>query len=486
MQKVFALWLFLTVSLMPYHALAQSLDEVIHTVISQHPDIALSQINTALAHNEQARVQGLLDPTVSLGVSTSDETTPTTNPFAANQTQISQLHGSIIKPWQDGSSLSANLNYNRTKLNYPSSVPATFRTSINPVYSHQIDLTYRYPLLRGHNNPAYHEQLQISSDNEQAAQWRVQQLKEQLAEQATALYFQLAADDISIRLAKSAVNRAKRLLAYQKKREQFGLIEKADRLQAEALLASRNMAYANAIATRKNSLTTLNRLMLKESGHPITTHITTTKTQHDTLIDLNALLQKAKAQRAIFQALDADEAANQANSHIALDQSDTQLDVIAQVGSRAVSSSAGNTLGQGFTLNDRFLSIGLEVSDSLGGHTSQANIQKVELQRERIALQRVQAIENIKSALSTAITNYQNAKSLIQSSLLREQAERRKFNAEMERYRQGRSDTATIVQFEGDLRTAELQAALQELQMQLASKQISLATGDVLKQVEAP
>ena len=246
------------------------------------------------------------------------------------------------------------------------------------------------------------------------------------------------------------------------------------------------MEYSNAIATRKTSLTSLNRLMLRDSKLPITTQLKPIQTNNHISLDINQLLQKAEKQRAIFRALDADEQANQANAHIALDQSDTQLDVVAQLGSRALSGSAGNTLGQGFTLNDRFLSIGLEISDSLGGNVSKANIQKAELERERILLQRTQAIESIKSTLSSAITNYENAKMLMKSSLLREQAEQRKFNAEMKRYREGRSDTATIVQFEGDLRTAELQAALQGIQMQLANQQIHLATGDVLKQVDMP
>jgi len=486
MQKVFALCFLLGLCSLPSYTLAESLNDVIRAAISKHPDIALAQTNTSLAHNDQRRIQGMLDPTLSLNLSSSDETTPTTSPFATNQTQVSQLSGNIVKPWEDGSSLSANLSYNRTKLNYPASVPTTFQSSVNPVYKHQIDLTYRYPLLRGHNNPSYHEQLQISAQNEQASRWRVQQLKEQLAEQATALYFQLAADYLSVNLAKDTVNRAKKLLTYQKKREQFGLIEKAERLQAEALLASRQMAYANAIATRKKSLTSLNRLMLRSGSSPISTKIESIRAKDHRSLDINQLLQKAEEQRAIFQALDADEQANQASSQIALDQSDTQLDVIAQVGSRALSGSAGKTLGQGFTLNDRFISIGLEVHDSLGGNVAKANIQKVELQRERIILQRTQAIENIKSTLSSAITNYENAKMLMRSSMLQEQAEQRKFNAEIKRYREGRSNTATIVQFEGDLRIAELQAALQGIQMQLASKQIHLATGDVLKQVETP
>lgn len=226
-----------------------TLAEVIRESISRSPDIPLNQLNTDLVKTDQQRIEGMLDPNVSIRLGYSDEKVPTTSPFAADKTQFGQLSGTVTKPLQDGSSLTGSLNYNRTKFGYPSTVPAGFQSSINPTYKNQVDLTYRYPLLRGHGNPAYHEQMAASKQDEQAAFWRVEMLKEQLAGQATALYFQLTADNLALKLAEDAVHRAKKLLRYQKTREQFGLIERADRLQAEALLATRRMELTIAEAT---------------------------------------------------------------------------------------------------------------------------------------------------------------------------------------------------------------------------------------------
>ncbi len=457
-----------------------SLTDVLHMVLNNHPDLALARVQERSLHIEAQNIEGMLDPRVSLAASLADETTPTTSPFAPSGNNTSLLTGSITKLLSNGSTLTGNFNYNRSKLSYPSSVPTVFQATINPTYQQQINLIYRYPLLRGRGNPTYNERLTSNQYNEEAARWSVAIQQEQLAAQAIRLYYQIASNVIAKELAKETVKRAKKLLAYQKKRQQFGLIEETDRRQAEALLTSRKMDYANAKATLNNSITALNRLMIRDANQPIQTDIHHISSSLE-IEPMQTWLQQAKQQRPVFRMLDAQQASNNATLALNHNQHETQVDLIAQVGSRALSGSAGYTLGQGFTLNDRFISIGIELNDTLDGNSTKSAILKTELERERIQLQRQQAIESTKTELSTALTSYQNGKMMKASSKLHEAAEKIKFTTELKRYRDGRSDTATLIQFEGDLRNAELQAALQDIQIQLAKQQIALATGKLLQ-----
>jgi len=460
-----------------------SLNDVLHIVLNSHPDLALARIQEQSLHIERQNIEGILDPKISLAGSLSDETAPTTSPFAPSGSSNGLLSGNITKLLADGSTLTGSFNYSRTKVSYPASVPTFFQATINPTYQEQIDLIYRYPLLRGRGNPTYNEQLTSNQYNEEAARWNVAIQQEQLAAQAISLYYQIASNIIAKELAHETVLRAKKLLNYQKKRQRFGLIEETDQRQTEALLTSRKMDYANAKATLNNSITALNRLMLRDANQPIQTDIHTTSDSLKTE-PLHIWLEQAKQQRPVFRMLDAQQASNDATLALRHDQHDTQVDLIAQVGSRSLSGSAGYTLGQGFTLNDRFISIGLELNDTLGGKSTKSAILKTELERERIHLQRQQNIENIKTELSTALTFYQNGKMMKDASKRHEQAEKIKFTTELERYRDGRSDTATLIQFEGDLRNAELQAALQDIQIQLAKQQIELATGNLLEHLD--
>lgn len=65
----------------------------------------------------------------------------------------------------------------------------------------------------------------------------------------------------------------------------------------------------------------------------------------------------------------------------------------------------------------------------------------------------------------------------------RMQAERRKYEAEAERYRDGRSDTATLVRFESELAAAELDVEMQRLTLALADHQFAWARGVLLDEL---
>lgn len=456
-----------------------SLAKVVHEALSNHPDLPIGRIGISMAEAEKERIDGALDPRVAASLGYSDEKSPTTSPFAANQTQSGNFYGMVTQPLQDGSTLTGSLNYNRTKLNYPLSVPTTFQSTINPIYSHQIDLTYRYPLLRGHGNPAYHEMLDAAEKDTDSARWRVDIIKEGLAAQAIALYFQLAMNELSLKIASDAIARSERLLRYQKYREQFGLIEKADRLQAEALLATRRMEKNSAETEAAQAQTALNRLMMREGSAALSpsTDETVIPTSELAAMNVESLLETAHSNRPIFKSLAAKLDAADARLKVARDQHDTQVDLVGQIGSRALDANAGKALGQGFNLKDRFVSVSVELSDTLGGKATHAAIRQAELARQQAVLEEIQAAEAIKSDLSAALSQLQTESKTLEAARARAAAEKRKFAAEMKRYREGRSNTAAIIQFEGDLRIAELQVALHQTTMQMATHQLMLARG---------
>ena len=473
--------------LIPSIAFAQpiSLAEVVQATLSNHPDIPLGELQTSSAQIEQQRISGMLDPRVSARAGASDEKSPTTSPFAATQTKSSQFSGSINQPLSDGSSLTGSLNYTRNRLSYPASVPTAFQSTLNPIYSNQIDLTYRYPLLRGHGNPAYHELLNAAANDEASARWQVDMLKEGLARQAVLLYYQLAIEELNLKISTNAIARAEKLLKYQRSREQFGLIEKADRLQADALLATRQLEKRNTEAAVAQARTALNRLMTQSGDQNISPSTNEPMIKEDELsqLDIDSLIASATEKRPIFSSLKARMDAANARFNVAEDQHDTQIDLVGQVGSRALENSAGKAFGQGFNLNDRFVAISVELSDTLNGNATHAGIRQAELARQQIMLEKVQATESVTSELSTVLNQLNYGIRTLKAAEERVSAESQKFNAEIERYKEGRTNTANIIQFEGDLNGAELQAALQKTSLQMATQQLKLAEGTLLPEI---
>jgi len=453
---------------------ALSFDEVLRKAYQANPDLQVSQLQVKVADAEASQLEGVLDTRYRGSLGFSDEISPAVNPFSSSQTRTSFISGSIEQPFSGGSTLTGTLNYNSAKLTYPSTVPATFQANPNPIYKHQIDLIYRYPLASGAGNANYHAQLDARAQELKAAKLRVGMLKEQVANQAIALYFQLILNDLSLELANDGVVRAKQLLAYQEQRESFGLIEAADRFQAEALLAMRKLQQVQSRAARDAAQTNLNRLMFQDGGVPLQPKLVPIKIKRTSM---EKMLLQSEQNRPVFEVLKAQYAAAESRLKGVEDTDKYQLDLVGQVGSRALGGSAGNAFAQGFTLDDRYVGLRLEFSDVWNHSSSRALIQKSILQLENIKLERNKARENIKTDLATASVLLRSGKVTLQASRKQVLAEKKKFDAEVVRYREGRSTTAVVTQFEGDLRVAELRALIQQVSLDQTKYQLALTLG---------
>jgi len=468
----------LCLALVPTNLQAQSISfsEVLSAVYAKHPDLQMTNLQIQMRKAESEGIDGALETRYGASAGISDEKSPATNAFSPGGTSVAFLSGQVSQPFSDGSQLTGTLNYNRAELSYPSTVPANFQSTPNPVFKHQIDLIYRYPLAKGAGNPSYQFQKEASLQDIQAAQWQVRMVKEQLANQSIGVYFQIKLDDLSLRLAKDAMKRANDLLAYQKQRESFGLIEKADRLQTEALVAARKSQLTQAKAARDMAQTNLNRLMYQDGNNalePQSDVVSIQRTSHEDM------LKRVQFNRPVFKMLDAQYAAAESRLNIAKDADAYQLDVVGQIGSRALEGSGGAALGQGFTLDDRYVALKVEFSDSWQHTSGAAAIQRQLLALESINLERSKMVENFATDIAT-ISDMQRSGELTLRALQQQViAERKKFEAESKRYQEGRGSTVTAIQFEGDLRAAELRTVIQKVALDQAAFRLALTLGEL-------
>jgi len=459
---------------------ALSLKQVIVTVIDKHPDLNVNRIDHRIAETERQRVQGLLDPVISAKMVASEEKVPVSSDFQASETRTGQLNASISKPFSNGGTVSANITYNRINQAFRSPFAAQL-ARFNPAFRNQINLSYRQSLLKGANRPDYHQSLFAAEAGVESADMQARVIRHQLSLQATNIFYQLKADDLNIHIAEQAVMRAKKLLKYQRSREQFGLIEKADRLQAGAFLAARNTDLQRAKAQRFTDQSRLNRLMRHQSDQSITVQ-TSSNMPMNTITTTEDAVDTAKQHRPELQLLNSQLKAADAQLLIALDGDQIQLDVIIEAGSRALATSFGKGVTRVLEINDQryYVALSFELSDVLGRHAINASVRKAELARQRISSQRLQSMERIKDDIAAARSAITSGLPSLAIAIKQVEAEQKKFTAEMKRYRQGRSDTATLVQFEGELRNASLNAELQRISLQLAQQQLLWAQGILL------
>ncbi|MDQ6993137.1 MAG: TolC family protein [Mariprofundus sp.] len=476
MKQLLHLILLLLITLSQASATEMSLDDIIAEVIHQDDGLKTSRIDTAITTTDHQVLEGLLDPTVAASLSGSREKAPVSSIFQATETNTAQLKASITQPLANGDTLSANFNYNRSSQKFPSALAAGF-TNFNPAYREQLNLSYRHPLLRGNNRPNYHKAITANDAAIAVTEIQQQVLAHALSLQSINYFYQLASDEINTHIAAQAVVRAKRLLRYQRKREQFGLIEQADRLQAEALLAARQSDLQQAAGRRASDLSLLNRSMHREPDAAIILKIISSPLPLTR--SFKKLIATAFSQRPELKLLQAQLTAADAQLEIAREGNQSQIDITAQLGTRALNTAPASAAFQGISPRDHFIALALEYSDQLGRHSSIASIRKAELARQRILTDQLRNREQISDQVAAASTALTSGRPILHLAREQAAAETRKFNAEMRRYQEGRSDTATIVQFEGELRNAALRAELQQLSLQWSAKQLAWAQGEI-------
>jgi len=456
-----------------------SLADVIETVLNRHPDIAISRLQTSFADADAQGIAGQLDPALSATVTVSDEQTPFVSEFAPVSTKRRKFTGTISKPLASGDTVTLGMDYNRQKLDFNSPFAAQLANP-NPAYRNQIDLSVRHPLLRGAGRPAYNKALEASRADKEAALMQVRTTEEQLALQALQLYYGIASDAENVKLTDEAVSRAERVLADQRRRERFGLVEAADRLQAEALLATRRMDSKQTRATLARDIAALNRLMLRDPETPLS--VLADEPVPSGRPDFEEAMRRAQMHRPEIKNLKAKLQAAEARLMEVRDKGRMQLDVIAKLGSRSLNAISGTAFKQGFGISDRFVSLDLEFSDTVGRNAARSEIRRAILAREQVLLEHRQALERIKDDISSALTSFTTEQQIWQAAEARGEVEKRKFEAEWRRYREGRSSTANLIQFEGDLLAAEVDASRSRILLLLAEKQLTWAQGSLLQE----
>lgn len=454
-----------------------TLGSVVRAVIERHPDLRVSAVEADIARAGLEEVEAGLDTGISLRAGVSDDRTPVIIGFQPAETQDATLSGSVTRPLASGGTLQFNADYSRTRQRFDSPL-ADQLALVNPAYRGGIGINYRHPLFRGEGRPDFREGIARAEAGIAAAESGRRVAAYGLALEAVGAYFRVLSDEVAIDIARNGVERARALLEYQRLREEFGLIESTDRAQAEALLAARQLELERASAQAALDRTALNRLMLRPGDAPLEL------VPPPVVAEVPALaegLRDAEALRPELDLLRAQLAAAEAGVRIAREGDRPQLDLIAEAGVFALDSDAPGAFG--FEPRDRFLGLSIELTDVLGRRAARAGLLGAEHERRRVLAERERVVERIRDELLAAHTSLATGREVLRLARRHAEAERRKFEAELARYRDGRSDTATLIQFEGELRAAELDAGMQRLALALAARQFAWARGTLLEEL---
>ena len=431
--------------------------QVMQRVLDRYPSLKISEMEVAQAAEQKQQVESSLGWILNASAGVKHDLTGLGTP-----SDRLDLNGAIARQLKSGAtlSLSGGYSYEDSSLTFSPSFP-------NPAHTTRLDLNYRLPLSQGKGNPQYAEGL-ISADASYDLIKANQLLTRiTLAEKVKDLFYASLLTHSKLLNAEQAVQRAKKLSIYINKNVQLGLLEKKDQLQVKAQLDS-TLAELNAIQLQwKQQQTSINRLMLEDWSmdiKPVLISSVNTKNYN-----INHLIKKTEAYHPAVKISQAQLQIAESQINTARDSKKDNLDLVLSVGTR---TSDGDSTTGTVSEKDWAGSVSIEYKYLFDDKGVSSKYKQALIEKNIAFENTVKTNDDILYTVSGLVTEINVANIAVRSANQKLKSELLKLKEAEQRFRNGRADTAQLIQFQNEYSFAQL--AYQNQKVDLRNRIIAL------------
>lgn len=453
----------------PLYAQTMSFDQVLQKVVDHYPSLRTSEYQVEKARQESIKVESTLGWQLSAQGSVNHDLSL----FGAPSDTVN-LAGSLARKLDSGASLSVNADINRTDSDYAISPYLP-----NPATTTSLDVQYRQPLQRGVDNPDYVLDRDNAEVQQRLASAERASRYDQLASQLVDIYLGLARVQSQIANTEQAIVRSKRLKKYIAHRFNLGLAEDKDRLQVEAQLKGHEATLQTLKQAQVKQVVALNRLMGREAQASLQLQQPQAVFEHDDMQLLPRVQQHSPALKSVDGRLQLAENSIRASRDARKDQ----LDMVVYLGNK---TNAGDTAGGSLKDSEVVGGLRLEYNRGLDRRGYDAQLYQAQLDRYAAISDKRQVMEDLKYNLASLLADRDSVKQTIQAYALSVTSEQKKLQDAEKRYRQGRTDTDQLIQFEAQLSAAELNLELQRIELLGVEQKLRLLTGQLWDNIQYP
>ncbi len=396
-------------------------------------------------------------------------------PIFGTSRRVTNFNFALLKKWNTGTSTSIKFNNQRESTN------SSFAT-INPSYTSSVSIEVSQSLLN--NAFGIKDRLETKAALEAAAgaganaDWEVNRS----VRDSLAAYWLVVQAGENVRIAREAEKAAKRLLEVNKKNLKYGLVEEVDLVAFEVHLeeARRNLALARDDLVRAGSL--LRTVLSLDSGARI---VTEKPALRNVELNLQELKKRALSVRPDIVALR--RIAKEKKLRLAYwkNSSLPTLDLVASLRANGIDDDYFKGLGYVGTVDNPTVFLGIKFQNIFGGSVDRVSKAKAEVERERILIELKQAecaaMEDVERLYHSVNVRRKEVDRAIKLSRLQD----KKAEGERKRFRQGRSSTNVVIQYENEAVVAKLQVAGAIAAYETALVDLSLASGGLMEDFKA-
>ena len=451
-----------------YNTEKLSIYQIMQRVLARHPSLKIAELDVSQAAQQRRQIESSLGWILnsSLGV------THDLGPIGTPSDRL-DINSSLNRQLESGATLTLNggYRYEDSSLTFSPLLP-------NPAYTTRLDLSYRLPLAQGSGNPAYTEGLISADANHELAKENFSLIRISLADKVKDLFYNLVLIRKKILNAEQSVLRTKKLLKYIKKNLRLGLSESKDQLQINAQLYSKS-AELSALQIQWQQLSySLSRLLLQKKPNSIQPVLLDNLDINS--YNLNTLIEETNNYHPAIQISKIQLNIAQSKINSAKDAKKDNLDLVMSVGTRTLSGN--NTSG---SVNDKNWAGAISIeykhlfdNDGVSSKHQQALLEK------NIALENFKKTnDDIFYAVSGLAAEITSAKIAVKKTKRRLKGELLKLQEAEKRFRNGRVDTAKLIQFQNEYSFAELSYQIQKIELNKRIIALQIYSGEFWKKL---
>jgi len=440
------------------------LEQMIEKIIQNYPSFTLAGLEIEKSRQEIAKVESRLGWVFGAQTGIGHDVN-----FIDSPSDRFDIGANAGRRYESGTKfdISGNYAYEDSSTSFSPLVP-------NPSEHLNLDFKWRIPFGRGDDNPEY-QQGKILAESAYEGQMANQaSVIDNLIQQSINIYYDAAETYMRIVDADKEIDRAKKLRVFVEKNKSIGLAEKKDLLIVQAQIDRLVAARDSLIIAWSRQKAEINRL----TGQPVTNDFKPSHRYSEIteLSDLKAILEMVYARDPQIRLQHSRLKIAEANLELAKNQKQEQLDVVLSVGARAAKGDTGTgTVSQEEWAGQARLEYQYEM-DKRG---FDAEIYQAMLDKQLAEEQLNKIRHDIAYMVESMTQQITNNKTAVKSNYKRLEIEKQKLQDALQRYREGRTDTRELIEFENDLLASSLAHENQKLELARTYATLNLLIGRV-------
>jgi outer membrane protein TolC len=243
-----------------------TLEEATSRALERNLELGVERLNPQTFDLNIARIRAAFRPTVISQFGQRSVTQPPTNQLnggtiVQNDTNTYNAGIAQVLPW-GGSNVSFQFNNNKQ-------VTSNIFANFNPTFTSNFNLTVSQPLLRGFLIDNNRQQLRVTAINRDISEIQLRGTIATTLASVRNAYFELLFAIEAAGVARGSLELAEKLVEDNRMRVEIGTMAPLDVVQAEAEVATRRQAVAQAEATWRTSELALKRLIVSGTDDPL-------------------------------------------------------------------------------------------------------------------------------------------------------------------------------------------------------------------------